>query len=220
MARADGRVKPGQNIATAFSARAWNRAQDAADIVLGTRDSFAAGPTTTITLPCQQSLFGLTGFYGQAAIVKPSDFIESTSVLLDQPTTPVTIAVTESLSDLEKALPSRAGVTPELTTTGVAAVSLNGLNEYPIVICSNPPSGWTWSGYAFTRVRVFSYDHRFARAPVACGLNDEKATGCLDSCAFSDVRIIGYVRQSPGIAVASAALTFPNHEYRWALVSL
>jgi hypothetical protein len=35
MARADGRVTPGQNIATAFSARAWNRAQDAADLVLG-----------------------------------------------------------------------------------------------------------------------------------------------------------------------------------------
>lgn len=35
MARADGRVRPGQNIGSAFSARAWNRAQQAADIVLG-----------------------------------------------------------------------------------------------------------------------------------------------------------------------------------------
>lgn len=32
--RKDGRVEPGQPIKTAFSASAWNRAQDAADIVL------------------------------------------------------------------------------------------------------------------------------------------------------------------------------------------
>lgn len=35
MPRRDGRVDPGQPLATAFSARAWNRAQDAADRVLG-----------------------------------------------------------------------------------------------------------------------------------------------------------------------------------------
>ncbi len=42
MSRADGRVRPGQNLATAFSARAWNRAQDAADAVLGDRGGLAA----------------------------------------------------------------------------------------------------------------------------------------------------------------------------------
>jgi hypothetical protein len=43
MARGDGRVERGQKLATAFSARAWNRAQDAADIVLGDRARFGAG---------------------------------------------------------------------------------------------------------------------------------------------------------------------------------
>jgi hypothetical protein len=38
--RGDGRIEPGQPINTAISARAWNRAQDAADIVLGTTPSF------------------------------------------------------------------------------------------------------------------------------------------------------------------------------------
>ena len=33
--RTDGRVEPGQRIDQAFSARAWNRAQDAADVILG-----------------------------------------------------------------------------------------------------------------------------------------------------------------------------------------
>lgn len=40
--REDGRVEPGQSLKSAFSARAWNRSQDAADIVLGVRTGFAA----------------------------------------------------------------------------------------------------------------------------------------------------------------------------------
>ena len=43
MARPDGRVQPGQRLDTAFSARAWNRAQDAADLVLKDRQSFLPG---------------------------------------------------------------------------------------------------------------------------------------------------------------------------------
>lgn len=35
MARPDGRIEPGQKLSTAISARAWNRAQEAADRVLG-----------------------------------------------------------------------------------------------------------------------------------------------------------------------------------------
>jgi hypothetical protein len=40
--RPDGRIEPGQKLASAISARAWNRAQDAADIVLGERTGFGA----------------------------------------------------------------------------------------------------------------------------------------------------------------------------------
>jgi hypothetical protein len=41
--RRDGRIEPGQPLKTAISATAWNRAQDAADIVLGQRPGFFAG---------------------------------------------------------------------------------------------------------------------------------------------------------------------------------
>jgi hypothetical protein len=55
--RQDGRIEPGQKLAGAISARAWNRAQDAADIVLGERLGFAAGPgaafTGALIVPCQ-----------------------------------------------------------------------------------------------------------------------------------------------------------------------
>jgi hypothetical protein len=42
--RPDGRIEPGQKLARAISARAWNRAQDAADIVLGERTGAVVTP--------------------------------------------------------------------------------------------------------------------------------------------------------------------------------
>lgn len=43
MARQDGRVEKGQSIRSAFSAKAWNRAQEAADIVLGVQTGIQVG---------------------------------------------------------------------------------------------------------------------------------------------------------------------------------
>lgn len=42
MPRTDGRIEKGQSLRSAISARAWNRAQDAADIVLGTTSEIVA----------------------------------------------------------------------------------------------------------------------------------------------------------------------------------
>jgi hypothetical protein len=58
MARKDGRVEPGQPLSSAISARAWNRAQDAADIVLGQRPGVTADAASYrgapyIALPCK-----------------------------------------------------------------------------------------------------------------------------------------------------------------------
>lgn len=44
MARNDGRIEKGQSLAKAISARAWNRAQQAADIVLGVQPGATAEP--------------------------------------------------------------------------------------------------------------------------------------------------------------------------------
>jgi hypothetical protein len=46
MARNDGRIEPGQKLAGAISARAWNRAQDAADRVLGVGTGMTGGGAT------------------------------------------------------------------------------------------------------------------------------------------------------------------------------
>ena len=47
--RGDGRIEIGQPLSTAISARAWNRAQDAADIVLGVNSSATTPPSRAST---------------------------------------------------------------------------------------------------------------------------------------------------------------------------
>lgn len=51
MPRQDGRIEPGQKLTSAISARAWNRAQQAADIVLGSVPGSTAEPATQVSAP-------------------------------------------------------------------------------------------------------------------------------------------------------------------------
>jgi hypothetical protein len=46
MSRPDGRIEPGQPLRGAISARAWNRTQDAADLVLGSFLTVSSGPSS------------------------------------------------------------------------------------------------------------------------------------------------------------------------------
>jgi hypothetical protein len=61
MPRPDGRLEPGQPLRGAISARAWNRAQDAADLVLGANPSTEGVPGSPVLKPytwayCQPSM--------------------------------------------------------------------------------------------------------------------------------------------------------------------
>jgi len=51
MARPDGRIEQGQPLSGAISARAWNRAQDAADLVLGANPGTAGVPGSPVLKP-------------------------------------------------------------------------------------------------------------------------------------------------------------------------
>ena len=51
MPRPDGRLEPGQPLRGAISARAWNRAQDAADIVLGANPGTEGSPGSPVLKP-------------------------------------------------------------------------------------------------------------------------------------------------------------------------
>jgi hypothetical protein len=89
MAAPNGRIEPGQPLESAISARAWNRAQDAADIVLGAGAGMnAAGPRTAIApyvvLPCKNNSAEDVPRYGVLAI--ESLEIEPTSTASDAET--------------------------------------------------------------------------------------------------------------------------------------
>lgn len=51
MPRPDGRIEPGQPLRGAISARAWNRAQDAADLVLGAHSGTTGSPGSPVLKP-------------------------------------------------------------------------------------------------------------------------------------------------------------------------
>ena len=229
MAKPGGRVEKGQSLRSAFSARAWNRAQDAADIVLGARPGLEAISGPASTLPKLEAVFrantAVGGLftsaicYGHAATAQSLFESLSSSELLPQPTVPFTNLTADSFSDAEKALPSRINLECVLTT---AQSGLLPLNEADVVIASRPPDVWTYAGYAVTRIRVFNYSHRFARPPVQCGLNDNNAAGCLDSCQFGKVRIYGYfpINADAIPLPGTGTLAYPDHQFRWALVRL
>jgi hypothetical protein len=94
MSRADGRVRPRQHITTAFSARAWNRAQDAADLVLGKANGFSeaearsfdrAPVIVTIKNMAGESVprFGVLGI--NRPVINPTESEYSASVFSTRP---------------------------------------------------------------------------------------------------------------------------------------
>jgi hypothetical protein len=89
-----GRVNPGQKLTTAFSARAWNRAQDAADIVLGDRGGVAQGaglsygrPLHVVTVRNSSSQavprFGVLSISG--VVIDPNTSEETEATFADRP---------------------------------------------------------------------------------------------------------------------------------------
>jgi predicted RecA/RadA family phage recombinase len=105
MPRPDGRLEPGQPIRGAISARAWNRAQDAADLVLGANPGTEGVPGSTVLKPYTW------------AYCKPSVTVERWAVL---EITGVAITPTSesggATASFEE-MPVLTGGTPSATTT-------------------------------------------------------------------------------------------------------
>jgi hypothetical protein len=219
MARPDGRIEKGQRLSSAISARAWNRAQEAADRVLGAGTGVEAGGQTIRSLPSLRTQIGVSGFYGQA--VSPGVGVGGT--LLSSTAMPPTATSMQSFSAIEKVFPqfNRVRGIPGNT-------SVDDENKF-FICCGNNEDLWVWSGYAITRVRVYNYFHRFAfkEAGVSSGYEH-----CLSSSFYGPARVLGYFKNNisttgaAGDFVGSGELTFtttaqlvhPNSEMRWALV--
>jgi len=105
MPRPDGRLEPGQPLRGAISARAWNRAQDAADLVLGAHAGTSGVPGSTVLKP-------YTWVY-----CKPSVTVSRWGVLA---ITGVEITPTSSSGGATASfeeMPVLTGATPSATTT-------------------------------------------------------------------------------------------------------
>ena len=223
MARNDGRVEKGQSIRSAFSAKAWNRAQDAADIVLGGRPSITAGPVSTVRLPCLAARFPEKGFFGEVRVPGQNIFPDIPNI---SPSVPASVATASSFSDNEKRFLSLISVPTQQSYAGM------GRDDSPFIVCiSNDDNLYAISGMAITRVRVFNYRHRYARLPQLYdgidGLNISEAVGCMDSSFFGPAKVIGYARFDASSFVdlqfrhcnPAPPLVWPNYQVRWALIS-
>jgi hypothetical protein len=212
MSRPDGRLEPGQPLRGAISARAWNRAQDAADIVLGANTGVTAGEGVRDL----SRLVAPVRVYGACV---PGTAVHLTgafpAVRLGQQSASGTLSVPysgyyqiEYLSGFPTALSS--GAFPvAVTIGGSGSVDVLGSSVIPCVI----------RGLAVVRVRMFSGSHFFAVPPFAKGNENNDSgryTGILDSspCACDgSVRVIAY-----DVAAPSSTVTPENAPIAWATV--
>lgn len=111
MPRPDGRLEPGQPIRDAISARAWNRAQDAADLVLGARTGTEGVYRSPVLKP-------YTWAYCKPSVTVARWGIVAITGVAITPTSDDTADATKSFQDT----PVLTGGTPSATTTawGVA----------------------------------------------------------------------------------------------------
>ena len=194
MARNDGRVEKGQSIRSAFSAKAWNRAQDAADIVLGVQPGIEAGSA----IPYSKTL--------------------RAPVLLSSGTTFPFSVVDISIANLAGINPSSLvppfAELPHNPGKGLAEYLIGEQhnqesNQYPaniFAICesiapANTAPPCVIRGVTYARIRVRSRLHRFAVPSIP--RQDEPWTssrnGTLDStdCECDGAaKIVGYGTQS------------------------
>lgn len=106
MARPDGRIEAGQPLRGAISARAWNRALDAADMVLGAGTGFAAGVGPAGNKP-------YTSVLCQSSVTVARWGILAITGLAITPTSSASAAETKSFEEQ----PIVTGGTPSATTT-------------------------------------------------------------------------------------------------------
>ncbi|NBW11332.1 MAG: hypothetical protein EBR82_25200 [Caulobacteraceae bacterium] len=200
MPRPDGRLEPGQPLRGAISARAWNRAQDAADLVLGANTGIAAGegvrdfsrlvaPVRVYGACAPGTAVHLTGSYPAKRLGT-----QAQSGTLSVPYGGY--LQIEYLSGFPTSLSS--GAFPVAVTLGGSGdLDVLGSSVVPCVI----------RGLAVVRVRLFSGSHFYAVPPFAKGNenNDSgKYTGILDSspCACDgSVRVIAYDVDAPASTV-------------------
>jgi predicted RecA/RadA family phage recombinase len=138
MAKPDGRIEKGQRIASAISARAWNRAQDAADIVLGVRPGVEAGDGRLSQKPytwvyCKPSVtvsrWGILAITGVEVTPTSSDSAAATISFQDAPviTAGATSATTTAWCVAVE--PIASGAIGRVAVSGVVQIKSSDFNK-------------------------------------------------------------------------------------------
>ena len=216
MPRPDGRIEPGQPLRGAISARAWNRAQDAADLVLGVNTGVTAGIG-------QYDISRLV-----AAVQVPGQCSPGTAVYITGAVPARRLGTQNTSGTL--APPYEGGFAVEYLSGFVASldnagspwpigVTIDGYNTLDLL--SSSVVRCVIRGLAVVRVRLFSSSHYFAVPPFKKGNENNDSgryTGILDSspcaCAGS-VRVISY-----DVAAPASNVTPDNAPICWATVIL
>jgi len=236
MPRNDGRIEPGEPISAAFSARAWNRAQDAADRVLGRSLDNNASGVSPYAWPCMTiSVANTTGntkaflpgfvyqFFPYTGYAGSGSFDATLSNLGSPPETDTY----QNKSTITPAdLAAAAGGT---FTAGPINYQNYGMN-YRMGVCVTGGSSATLAvrGFAMARVWIKDSDHYFARPYLDNWGSGQDATQVsqLESCSFGPCEIIA-IQTTDGngkfaLAVSrdsnSFKVTYPNKKLVWALV--
>jgi hypothetical protein len=176
-----------------------------------------------MTLPSVRVKLAAKGWFGQCRFAVNDVFFGLSPGSGLFPQTPASNDSLGSFSDTEKrmlqhTLPYTAPSASTLEVSPTSRTATSGL----FVCVGNESNLYAMSGLAFTRVRVFNYLHRFARNPQPVpGQTQEisNATiGCLDSSFWGVARIVGYWSSSGASHFNGPGLSYPNFEYRWALI--
>lgn len=163
MPRKDGRVERGQKLSTAISARAWNRAQDAADIVLGERLSIESRSSQANLKPytwayCKPSVtvsrWDVLAITGVVITPTSSDSDDATKSFQD---TPVLSGETPSSSSTAWCVavePIESGKVGRVAVSGVVQLKAGNLKKIPSASVLWKNSDWCliWLGADLLRL--------------------------------------------------------------------
>jgi len=215
MARPDGRIEKGQRLSSAISARAWNRAQEAADRVLGAQVAAIAEATRTHEFPGVRAVFfpdGNVNRLGRVFVLRNANTISAAFTATDGSITTAP-AWEKSLAQAKDRPLYVDRVSPAgLSETQAESFCVNVDNENTFVV----------SGVAIALVRVFNELHRCARLPRQHPNVDNQGSGYLDSAFYGPAKVLGYWvedGQSQRFALKTTnALVYPANQLRWALI--
>ena len=208
MSRPDGRIEPGQPLRSAISARAWNRAQDAADLVLGQQGGITANTASPYarTLRAPVLLSGGTTFSFAVVDISAARYPGINGAAVSPPFTQSPHTPGSGLA--EYLVGSQHGQASNQYPANIFAIceSIADANTAPLCVVR---------GVTYARVRVRESWHRFAvpSIPRQNELWSAANEGTLDStdCECDGAaRILGY---------GEGASLFPNQIY-WAMILL